>query len=156
MKSKLVFLSVLILAIMVPTSLLAAGNPPPPKTLLLNLDFVLRTGVVQLTLTVYTDGAAILTQRDPDAPDGEICEGHASPASVLELRNVMRSVRALTLPGTPVVPNSARINVNYFEAVGRTARTLGNTFGYSRTVGPYLTIDNEFTKFITDNFSACG
>jgi hypothetical protein len=155
MKRSLISLSVLILAIMVPTSLLAATNPPPPKTLLLNLDLVLRTGLVQTTLTVYNNGASILTQRDPDAPDGEICEAQASPESVLALRNVMRSVKALTLPGTPVIPNSARITVNYFEAVGRTARTLGNTFGYSRTVGPYLTIDDEFSRFIADNFSDC-
>jgi hypothetical protein len=153
MKSKLVFLSALVLAVITPASVFAAK--PVERTLLVNIDVVSRSGVAQLTLSVYTDGFSILAQRDAEHPGGEICERTATLDDLLTLRGTLRRVRALGLPGTALPPNRARITVNFFEMTDRRGHTTGNTFGYSTLDEPYDTIDDELTRFIGAAFDDC-
>lgn|SRR5215210_4619342 len=154
MRTKLVLLSALLLALITPASLHATNNPPD-RILLLNLDLVSRRGGVLVTLTVYSDGVSILTQRDSDHPEGEICESTATPESLESLETTLDEARALFLPGLPFKPNSARVTINVFKSLDRKGHTFGNTFGYSTLEEPYKPIDNEVTNFINANFSNC-
>jgi len=116
---------------------------------------VTNNGDVRLLLAVYDDGEAILTRKDNDEPDGEICSSIVPAAYLETLAATFREAGAMDLRDVEPVPGFTRKTVSFFVNPGRSGLTHGNTFSYSRAEGPYLNIALAINALIADHFEDC-
>ena len=143
----------LLLAFLAPAALLADKSETSRAPVL--IAEISRPGDVRLLLMVYNDGEAILARKDADEPDGEICETVLPADFLAALEDTLRDAGALRLRDAEVIPELTRKTISFFSGPDQQGRTHGNTFGYSRAEGQYLTVARAVSTVIDDHFGFC-
>jgi hypothetical protein len=143
----------LFLAFLAPAALLADNSETSRAPVL--IAEVSRPGDVRLLLMVYNDGEAILTRKDADEPDGELCSTFLPADFLAALEDTLRDAGALRLRDAEVIPDLTRKTISFFAGPDQQGRTHGNTFSYSRAEGPYLIVARAVSTVIDSHFGFC-